>query len=261
MPKVLFIGDIVGRPARSFIKKRLPQLRTDLSLDLVIANAENSAGGSGLTAKIAGELREMGIDGITLGDHTWDQRGFEAEIDALEYVCRPANVPNHCPGRHFLILECGGFRLGVFTVLGRQWMKLQPDSFALQTADRLLGKLADQTDGLVVEIHAEATAEKVALGWYLDGRVAAVVGTHTHVPTADAQLLPRSTGYLTDIGMTGPYQSCIGRDLQAVIASFLDGMPRKHSVAQHDVRLCGVILNINADSGLCDHIERLEVRE
>lgn len=261
MPKVLFIGDIVGRPGRHFIKERLPQLRTDLGLDLVIANAENSAGGAGLTAKIASELREMGIDGITLGDHTWDQRGFQAEIDTLDYVCRPANLPVNCPGRKALTLECGGFRLGVFTVLGRQWMKLHPEGFSFHTADRLLEELADQTDGLIVEIHAETTAEKVALGWYLDGRVTAVLGTHTHIPTADVRLLPRGTGYLTDVGMTGPYQSCIGRDLQAVIGTFLDGVPRQHSVAQHDVRLCGVVLDINSSSGLCDNIERLEVRE
>ncbi len=260
MPKILFIGDIVGRPGRELIKERLPQLRMDLGLDLVIANAENTAGGSGLTAKIANELREAGVDAITLGDHVWDQRGFETEIGTLKHVCRPANLSVNCPGRTALTIEYGSFRLGVFTVLGRRFMKIHADC-PFQTADRLINELADQTDALFVEVHAETTAEKIALGCYLDGRAAAVIGTHTHIPTADAQILPRGTAYLTDAGMTGSYRSCLGRELQPVIAHFLDGMPRRFPVAEDDVRLGGAVLNIDPSSGLCDSLERLEIRD
>ena len=194
MPKILFIGDIVGSPGRALVSRFVPALRSKLGIEFVIANGENSAGGSGITGTIARDLADAGIDAITLGDHVWDQRGFEEEIDDLEHVCRPANLPEACSGRTSIVIECGGFRLGIFTVLGHQFMRTKANC-PFHTADRFLEELKEKTDAILVEIHAEATSEKVAMGWYLDGRAAAVIGTHTHIPTADATILPRGTAY------------------------------------------------------------------
>ena len=260
MPNILFIGDIVGKPGRMFLKERLQALRDSMNLDLVIANAENAAGGSGLTSKIAFELRQAGVDGITLGDHVWDQRGFDSEIAGLTHVCRPANLPPNCPGRSYLVLTHKDFRLGVVTVLGSQFMKIR-SGCAFRTIDRILKELEPKTDAVMVEMHAETTSEKTAIGWYLDGRVAGVLGTHTHIPTADGRVLPRGAAYVTDVGMTGPYASCLGREVQPVVAHFLDGMPRRFAVAQNDVRLCGALLEIDGTSGTCRRYERVEVIE
>ena len=254
MPKILFIGDIVGSPGRAVVGRYVPALRSKLSIDFVIANGENSAGGSGLTSAIARDLADAEIDAVTLGDHVWDQRKFDDEIDDLEHVCRPANLPAACPGRTSIVIECGGFRLGIFTVLGHQFMRTKADCPFL-TADRLLKELQGKTDAVLVEIHAEATSEKVAMGWYLDGRAAAVIGTHTHIPTADATVLPRGTAYLTDAGMTGPYASVLGRQVQPVVARFLDGMPRRFPVAEADIRLSGCLIDIDPESGLSTGIE------
>ncbi|MFT3829781.1 MAG: TIGR00282 family metallophosphoesterase [Opitutaceae bacterium] len=241
MISLLFIGDIVGRPGRNIVVERVAQLRERLALDFVIANAENSAAGAGITSTIARDLLASGVDAITLGDHVWDQKGFEAEIGQLERVCRPANLPAACPGRERLIVEKDGFRLGVFTVLGRNFIGLKGDC-PFAAADRLLKAAEADCDAVFVEAHMEATSEKIALGWYLDGRALAVVGTHTHVPTADATVLPRGAAYLTDAGMTGPYESVLGRDIQAVIGRFVDGMPRRFEVATGDVRLSGALV-------------------
>jgi metallophosphoesterase (TIGR00282 family) len=208
MPKVLFLGDIVGRPGRAYVIERIASLKTELGADFVIANGENSAGGSGITQKIANELIEAGVDAITLGDHVWDQKNFEKDIDGLGSVCRPANLPEQNPGRTHLIVERNGFRLGVFTVLGRNYLTLKSDC-PFKTADAMLELLESDCDAILVEAHMEATSEKIALGWHLDGRVAALVGTHTHVPTADGRVLPKGTAYMTDAGMCGPYASVI----------------------------------------------------
>jgi metallophosphoesterase (TIGR00282 family) len=258
MPKILFLGDIVGRPGRDAVRARARALRTELGLDLVIANAENAAAGAGLTGVIAAELVGAGLDALTLGDHVWDQRNFEAEITGLERVCRPANLPAQCPGRTYLVVTApGGFRLGVFTVLGRNFINMKSDC-PFATADKLLREHGKEADAWIVEAHMEATSEKVALGWYLDGRCAAVLGSHTHIPTADLTLRPRGTAYLTDLGMSGPYASVIGRNIQTGIARFLDGMPRKSEVAEGDVRLCGCVVEIDAASGLATRAERFE---
>ena len=254
MPKILFIGDIVGNPGRALVSRKVPGLRKKRNLDFVIANGENSAGGSGLTSAIAKGLADAEVDAITLGDHIWDQRGFEKEIGDLEHVCRPANLPPACHGRTSLIIERNGFRLGIFTVLGHQFMRTKSDC-PFRTADSLINELRDKTDAVIVEIHAEATSEKIAMGWYLDGRVAAVIGTHTHIPTADATILPRGTAYITDAGMTGPYASVLGREVQPVVARFLDGIPRRFPVAEADVRLSGCLIDINSESGLSVGIE------
>jgi metallophosphoesterase (TIGR00282 family) len=244
MLKLLFIGDIVGRPGRELVVERLPRLRAEKGIDFVIANAENSAAGSGITASIAKELLSSGVDAITLGDHVWDQKGWESEINSFERVCRPANLPSACPGRDHLIVEAKGYRLAIFTVLGRQYLNLKSDCPFL-TSDRLLTQLAGRADGVLVEIHAEATSEKQALGWHLDGRALAVLGTHTHVPTADAAVLPGGTAFICDVGMTGPYAGVLGRDTKAVIGRFLDGMPRRFDIAEKDVRMSGALIEFD----------------
>lgn len=260
MLKLLFVGDIVGRPGRDFINERLARLRLDHALDFVIANGENAAAGSGINGAIARSLLGAGVDAITLGDHVWDQRGWESEIGQIEHVCRPANLPASNPGWDHLIIEARGFRVGVFTVLGRQYMGLKADCPFL-CSDRMIAQLKSQCDAIIVEIHAEATSEKQAMGWYLDGRVTAVLGTHTHVPTADAAILPKGTAYMSDVGMTGPYASVLGREVEPVVAKFLDGMPRRFEVATGDVRISGALIEISASMARAEKIELLTVRK
>jgi len=259
MPKVLFLGDIVGRAGRNSVMKHLASLRTELDADFVIANAENAAGGAGITQKIANELIAAGVDAITLGDHVWDQRNFENEIDMLESVCRPANLPVQNPGRTYLIIERDDFRLGVFTVLGRSYLTLKADC-PFQKADKLFEEIGKDCDAVLVEAHMEATSEKIALGWHLDGRAAMVIGTHTHVPTADARLLPQGTAYMTDAGMCGPYASVLGREVDPVVASFIDGRKRRFEVAKEDVRICGCLVDIDSTNGLTTGIRRIEYK-
>jgi len=260
MPNLLFLGDIVGRPGRSFVKERVVGLREELRADIVIANAENAAGGAGITKKIADELLAAGIDAITLGDHVWDQKNFENEIKELECVCRPANLPEINPGRSHLIVEKNGFRLGLFTVLGRNYLTLK-SACPFQTADAKLEELRGQCDAVFVEAHMEATSEKIALGWHLDGRVCAVIGTHTHVATADDRVLPGGTAYLSDAGMCGPHDSVLGRDKQQVIASFLDGMKRRFPVADGDVRINACLIRIDAKTMQTSFIKKINIEK
>lgn len=243
MVRILFIGDIVGRPGRDVVVNHVAQWRTEWSLDFVVANGENAAAGSGITANLAKGILEAGVDAITLGDHVWDQKGWEHDIGGLERVCRPANLPASCPGKSYILLEKNGFRLAVATVLGRNFMGPKVDCPFL-TADAVLEKTvgAGAADGALIEIHAEATSEKIALGWYLDGRAVAVLGTHTHVPTADHEVLPKGTAYQSDVGMTGPYASVLGREVKPVIQRFLDGMPKRFDVAEGDVRMSGALV-------------------
>ncbi|MBC2593417.1 YmdB family metallophosphoesterase [Ruficoccus amylovorans] len=260
MPKVLFIGDIVGKPGRSFVMKCLPAFREERGIDLVVANAENAAAGAGITTAIVNELLAVGVDGITLGDHVWDQRGFADEINGLEKVCRPANLPPQCPGRTHLILEKDGFRLAVCTLLGNNFMKVSADC-PFRVGDRMLGDIGSSADAVLMEIHAETTSEKVAFGWYFDGRASAVIGTHTHIPTADNTILPRGTAYQTDAGMSGPYRSVLGREVEPIVLKFLDGMPRRWPVAEGDVRLCGLLVEIDRETGMCVSQERICLTE
>jgi 2',3'-cyclic-nucleotide 2'-phosphodiesterase len=259
MLKLLFIGDIVGRPGREVIDQRLSRLRAELAIDFVIANGENAAAGAGITGAIARSLLERGIDAITLGDHVWDQRGWENEITEMDRVCRPANLPRQCPGWDHVIIEARGFRVAVFTLLGRTYMAMKADC-PFETADRMIEQLRAQADAIIVEFHAEATSEKQALGWHLDGRVTAVLGTHTHVPTADASVLPKGTAFICDVGMTGAYASVLGREIQPVVQKFIDGMPRRFEIASGDVRLSGALVHISAAMACAEKIELVTVR-
>ena len=256
--KLLFIGDIVGKPGREIVTAVVPKLRAERAIDFVIANAENAAAGAGITAIIAKTLLESGVDAITLGDHVWDQKGFETDIVGLERVCRPANLPAGNPGRTHLILEKDGFRLLVFTVLGRSFMGLKAECPFLCT-DALLKKLDGQYDGVLVEIHAEATSEKQALGWHLAGHATAVLGTHTHVATADAALLRGHTAFQCDVGMTGPHESVLGREIAPVVGRFLDGLPRRFEVATADNRLSATLVEFDK-SGRAGRVEWLSVK-
>ncbi|MSU68107.1 MAG: TIGR00282 family metallophosphoesterase [Opitutaceae bacterium] len=259
MLKLLFIGDIVGRPGRDILAEKLPRVRTEHGVDFVVANGENAAAGAGITGAIAKSILGSGVDAITLGDHVWDQRGWENEIGQIEHVCRPANLPRSNPGWDHLIIEKRGFRVAVFTVLGRTFMGMKADCPFL-CADRMIEQLKGQTDAIIVEIHAEATSEKIALGWHLDGRVTAVLGTHTHVPTADARVLPKGTAFMCDVGMTGPYAGVLGREVAPVVAKFLDGMPRRFEVATEDVRISGALIEISPAMARAEKIELLTVR-
>ena len=257
--KLLFIGDIVGKPGREIVAALVPKIRAERGIDFVIANGENAAAGAGITGSICKTLLEAGVDVITLGDHVWDQKGFEHEIATFDRVCRPANLPASNPGRDHVIVEKNGFRLLVCTVLGRSFMGAKADCPFLG-ADALLKKLDGQFDGALVEIHAEATSEKQALGWHLDGRVTAVLGTHTHVATADASLLRKQTAFLCDVGMTGPHKSVLGREIEPVVGRFLDGMPRRFEVATGDVRLSAALVEFNP-AGRAERIEWLSLKQ
>jgi metallophosphoesterase (TIGR00282 family) len=257
--KLLFIGDIVGKPGRDIVAEKLAGARREMGVDFVIANAENAAAGAGITGLIANSLLGCGVDAITLGDHVWDQRGWENEIAEIDHVCRPANLPASCPGWDHVVIEARGFKVAVFTVLGRQFMNMKAeDPFAC--ADRMVERLKGQADAIIVEIHAEATSEKQALGWHLDGRVTAVLGTHTHVPTADAVVLPKGTAFMCDVGMTGPYASVLGREVAPVISKFMDGMPRRFEVATGDVRMSAALVEIDPAMARAAKIELVTVR-
>ena len=266
--KILFIGDIFGRPGRTIVKDRLPELRKQHAPDLVIANCENAAAGFGITPPLAEELFDLGIDVMTTGNHVWDKR------EIIEYfqmadgnphsparrLLRPANFPQNLPGWGVYEGQKNGVAYAVMNFQGRVFMGSSDDPF--RYADRLLEQIKSNSDSKIifVDFHAEATSEKVAFGWYLDGRVTAVVGTHTHIPTADETVLPKGTAYITDVGMTGPFDSVIGVKKESVVEKFLSGMPARFEAAIGDVRLCAVVVECDDQSGRATSIERLMLR-
>ncbi len=255
---ILFIGDVVGKPGRQAVASLVPKLRRERGLDLVIANGENSAHGAGLTASTCRALLEAGVDVITAGDHTWDQKGFESEIETLPRVLRPLNFPPAAPGRGSLVVNVADkTAVAVVNLIGRVFMPNNDDPFRAAQAE--VARLRRQTNLIVVDFHAEATSEKIALGRYLDGQVSAVIGTHTHVQTADEQILPKGTAYITDAGMCGPHDSVLGREVEPVLKRFLTQMPQKLEVATGKVELCGVIIEVNEDTGRAGAIERIRV--
>lgn len=256
---LIMLGDIVGQPGRNVIAQQLSELRKSCSADCVIANAENSAAGSGLTPAIADELFAAGIDGLTLGDHVYRRGEIIPRLRKDGRIARPANLSTDAPGPQWIELPTpAGVKLVVVTVLGRVLMPTLKADDPFAAVDRVLG-LVPEGSVVVVEIHAETTGEKVALGHYLDGRVAAVVGTHTHIPTADAKVLPGGTAYISDLGMTGPYDSVLGRLKDRVVKFMTTGVPTKFDVAEGDVRMCGVHIVVD-DSGKASSCQRVEVR-
>jgi len=239
--RVLFIGDIMGEPGRKAIFRNVDRLRGEKKLDLVIGNAENAAGGFGITADVVRDLFSMGVDVMTTGNHAWDKREGIDIIRNDHRILRPANYPEGTPGvGSGVFTTAGGEKVGVVQVMGRVFMN--PLDCPFRAAIREINKLRRETPCILVDVHAEATSEKVAMGWHLDGKVSAVVGTHTHVQSGDERILPEGTGYLTDAGMTGPMNGIIGMKRELVLARFLTGMPKRFSVASGPVALCGVWL-------------------
>jgi metallophosphoesterase (TIGR00282 family) len=253
---ILFIGDVVGRPGRSGVQACLKELVQRYDVDFTIANGENAAGGMGLTEAVAHELLEAGIDVLTTGNHVWRHRAAEAFLATELRVLRPANYPPASPGRGAGVYRTkDGASVGVVNLIGRTFM--EPLDCPFRAADREIEELRGITDVIVVDIHAEATSEKLAMGWHLDGRVSAVIGTHTHVQTADERLLPKGTGYITDVGMVGPRDSVLGVKAEPIIYRFLTGMPSRFELAEGPVVLNAVVTNIDAEAGTALAIERV----
>ena len=256
---MLIIGDIVGRPGKHACSQVIPQLIRERGVEFVVANAENAAAGSGLTTAMFQKLRHYGVDVCTMGDHVYKRRETLPLLESSDRVVRPANLAREATGRDFAIAESrNGTPVAVFIVLGRTFMNVRSDC-PFHAADRILSELSPSVKTIIVDVHAETTSEKIALGWYLDGRVTAVVGTHTHVQTADERILPRGTAYITDLGMTGPHDSVLGRDKHAVVQSLVTGIPHPYNVASDDARVCGVIVETDNQTGRARRIERVNI--
>jgi 2',3'-cyclic-nucleotide 2'-phosphodiesterase len=254
--KILFIGDIVGRPGRQCVSRWLPQLRREFHLDLIVANGENSAGGLGATPSTLKELFGTGVHVITMGNHTWRKRELVKGLDSFDQVIRPANYPAGVPGKASTVFTLpNGSKVGVVNLLGRVFMEPTPCPF--RVGRRVVEELRKKTPVVLVDMHAEATSEKVAMGWYLDGQCTAVLGTHTHVQTADERILPGGTAYITDVGMTGPWDSVIGVERDRIIQKFLTGMPTEFKVAQERPGLAGVVVDADEETGKARSIVRI----
>lgn len=258
--RTLFIGDVVGGPGRRIVKNRLPALRAERAVDFCIANAENASGGSGIVRKNARELLKAGVDVITMGDHVWKQKELASFIESEPRILRPQNYSPLANGTGMGVYTLpSGAVIAVLNLVGRVFMK--PADCPFRAADEALRELVTETPNIFVDIHAEATAEKIALGWHLDGRVTAVLGTHTHVQTADERLLHKGTAFLCDAGMTGPFESVLGRRIDRVLKATLTQMPFPFDVARKDVRLCAALVTFDEDTGRATAIERLVLRE
>jgi metallophosphoesterase (TIGR00282 family) len=258
--RVLAVGDVIGAPGRRAVKRIVPRLRESLGVDLVFANGENSAGGHGLTVKTARELRDAGIDVITTGNHVWAQPDIDQALadDDLR-VLRPLNFPSDVPGQGALTLRVKGVDVTIVNLMGRVFMAPLDDPFRAMDTFLLSGGAGPSSRPLlVVDFHAEATSEKVAMGWYLAGRVAAVVGTHTHVPTADARLLPGETGYVTDLGMVGPRDSIIGTAVEPTLHRFLTQWTARLPIGDGPVAFNAVLLELDAEHGTCRALRRVD---
>jgi metallophosphoesterase (TIGR00282 family) len=256
--KILMIGDVVGSPGRRILKEKLPQLRRDLGVGAVVVNAENAAAGSGITLPLAQEVFAAGADAITLGDHTWGQKEFAPTIGQIDNLVRPANFPREAPGRGWCVVTTPICRFAVMNLLGRVFM--QPSDCPFHTADAMLREMPKDVP-VFVDFHAEATSEKIALAHYLDGRVTAVVGTHTHVQTSDATVLPRGTAFITDLGMTGPWNSSIGRQFEPVLQKFMTGVPARFEVATGPATLEGAVITFDPSTRLASAITPFRYRE
>lgn len=254
--KILVLGDVVGDPGRKALREFLPKIKAEGRADFIIVNGENAAGGIGLTPAVAQEMLNYGVDVITSGDHVWKYPEIGEWMDEHPQAIRPINYPEGAPGSGSAIVKSAqGIKVGVINALGRVFLATVDCPF--KTVETEIKKLREQTKIILVDIHAEATSEKVALGYFLDGRVSAVVGTHTHIQTADEQILPGGTAYITDLGMVGPYESVLGRDIDSVLRKFLTQMPTRFPVAKNKIRMCGVLIEVDPESGRALRIERV----
>ena len=257
--KILFIGDTVGKAGRAIVHQYLKHLQEEYQVDLTILNCENAAAGFGVTPKIADEFFDWGIDLLTSGNHIWDKKEITGYLDENSRILRPANYPRGNPGRGVAVLKTkSGEAAAVMNLQGRVFMPPTDDPF--RVADEELARLPKHIKVIFVDMHGEATSEKVAMGWYLDGRVSAVVGTHTHIPTADETILPGGTAFLTDVGMAGPFLSVIGVVKEDVIRRFLTSIPEKFESASQDARLNAVLVDVDSATGQARSIERIHRR-
>jgi metallophosphoesterase (TIGR00282 family) len=258
--RILALGDIVGRPGRKVVEQKLKPLVREQRIDLVIANAENIAAGSGITANLFHKVRAYGVDVVTLGDHVYRKADVIPTMQASERIVRPANLAVTAAGRtHTVVTTDSGVQVGVFCLLGRIYMNLPSDD-PFATADKILRQFPAGVKTIVCDMHAEATSEKVAMGHHLDGRASLVFGTHTHIPTADAKILPGGTSFISDLGMCGPYDSVLGRRKEKVLRYMTTAMPTPFDVATGDVRMCGAIAEIDETTGRALSIERVEIK-
>ena len=256
--KILFIGDIVGKPGRRVVVEKIDAVMDEHDIDLVIGNCENAAAGFGVTPPLAERLFQSGVEVLTSGNHIWDKKEILPYLDSQARILRPANYPRGVPGHGFYEgTTSGGIPYAVINLQGRVYLPSIDCPF--RKADELIHELSPEARVRLVDFHAEVTSEKVALGWYLDGRVSAVMGTHTHVPTADERVLPQGTAYITDVGMTGPYESVIGMAREASIQRFLQMTPARFEPASGDVRFSGVVIEVDPETGKAHSIERLSV--
>ena len=254
---VLVIGDISGKPGRKLIKEVMPKIKENRQIHFTIANGENAAGGVGITREIANELFYHGIDILTMGNHTWDNKDIFNFIDREERILRPLNYPEGTPGSGSIIVELpNNLKIGIINLLGRVFLANVECPF--RTIEQEVARLRKETPIIFVDFHAEVTSEKVALGWYLDGKVTGVVGTHTHIQTADERILPEGTAYITDLGMTGSRNSVLGVKTELVIRKFLTQLPVRFEVAKGDEVLCGVIIQVDENTGRAISIERVQ---
>ncbi len=255
--KILFIGDVVGAPGRSALEALVPKIKKREGIDFVIANGENVAAGSGVTPALAAELFGYGADVITSGDHIWKRKEMVVELGADKRLLRPANYPAGAPGFGYGIFEAGpGRNIGILNLVGRVFMTAVECPF--RTAKEIVDKIKDRARIIIVDMHAEATSEKIALGYYLDGQVSAVLGTHTHVQTSDEKILPGGTAFISDVGMTGPFDGVIGRKKEQIIRRFLTQLPSKFEMAEGDIQLHGVILDVDDKTGRALSIKRVQ---
>lgn len=255
---ILCIGDIVGRPGRRIVAEKLKALVTELDIDCVIANAENAAGGSGLTPQIYEKLLRYGVNLVTLGDHTYRKRDITPILENAENIVRPANLSEHASGKRMATFTTSkGPTVGVVSLIGRIFMK--PADCPYNAIDRILPQLEQNAEIIVVDVHAEATSEKVAMGYYLDGRVSLCFGTHTHVTTADERIFPQGTAYITDVGMTGAHDSVLGRKVENVLKSFRTQMPFPFEIATEDVRISAILATIDSHTKKAERIERIRI--
>ena len=254
---LLCAGDLVGRPGRFALSHALPHLVGQYDLHCVICNAENAAGGSGLTPQLFEKIRRYGVDLITLGDHIYRRSEIIPVLETSDRIVRPANLPPGAAGKNFATYQTkAGPTVAVVSLLGRLFMKPLADC-PFRTIDRVLGQIPPEVKIIAVDMHGEATSEKIAMGWHLDGRVSVLFGTHTHVPTADERILPEGTAYVTDLGMTGPYDSVLGRRKDRVLRTMISGVPSPFDVATDDPRLCGVVVGVDSASGRALNIQRI----
>lgn len=253
---VLFIGDIFGRTGRNLIKENLSRIKEESSVDLIIANGENSAGGVGITKEIYEDLLSYGIDVITLGNHAWAQKKIFDFIDDADRLVRPANYPLGTPGKPYVIVEVNGRKAAIINMCGRVFMDCIECPF--KTIDSLLSEIGDNVEIKILDFHAEATSEKIAMGWFLDGRITAVLGTHTHVQTADERILPKGTGYITDVGMTGPLNSVLGVKKDIIIKKFISSLPGRFEAEEDSGQINAVLLRIDENNHV-SHIKRLNL--